>query len=81
MYLGTYETQHDAAKVYDKAAQQYHGKKAILNFDDSGEAISAHQVNRTGVRHYIPNRDNRDGMWLYVSSVELGCVAVYAPVS
>lgn len=32
LHLGSFKTSIEAAKVYDKAALQYHGEAAILNF-------------------------------------------------
>ena len=34
MYLGSFESELDAAKAYDQAAQKYHGEFAALNFPD-----------------------------------------------
>ena len=32
MWLGYFETEIDAARVYDEAAKKYHGDFAMLNF-------------------------------------------------
>lgn len=36
-YLGRFLTQEEAALCYDKAAREYHGDKAILNFIGPGD--------------------------------------------
>ncbi|KAK8809425.1 hypothetical protein JH06_1951 [Blastocystis sp. subtype 4] len=40
VYLGSYSSEQEAARAYDIAAKRYHGSKAVLNFQSSGEGAS-----------------------------------------
>ena len=39
MYMGSYSNEDEAARVYDKVALQYHGNKAITNYDYTKDQI------------------------------------------
>ena len=38
--MGSYSSEEEAARAYDIAAKRYHGSKAVLNFQSSGEGTS-----------------------------------------
>ena len=38
--MGRYSSEQEAARAYDIAAKRYHGSKAVLNFQSSGEGAS-----------------------------------------
>ena len=38
IYIGVFTDEEDAARAYDRAAREYHGEYARLNFPDEGDA-------------------------------------------
>ena len=52
-YLGTFDTEEEAAKAYDRKARDEKGEKGQTNFDDNGEETTNSNGHGDGTEDYI----------------------------
>lgn len=52
-YLGTFDTEEEAAKAYDRKARDEKGEKGQTNFDDNGEEMTNSNGHGDGTEDYI----------------------------
>ena len=52
-YLGTFDTEEEAAKAYDRKARDEKGEKGQTNFDDNGEETTNSNIHGDGTEDYL----------------------------